>query len=477
MQFISLEFWLFFAGVWLACAWAARSGFALKKRVLVLASWLFYAWWNPPYILLLLATTSVDFWVGQKVAAAASPRRRRAWLLVTLCSNLGLLAYFKYAGFLLRNYSILAHALGWPFQPRPEALSIILPLGISFYTFHTMGYVIDVYRGKSQPCRDPWDFALYVSFFPQLVAGPIMRWGEFGPQLAREAAAQDKPSWQRAAYLVSAGLFKKLVLADSLARYADLIFAHPGWYWGPVTLLAVYAYALQIYFDFSGYTDIAEGLANSLGFRLMPNFDLPYLATSPRDFWRRWHMSLSRWLRDYLYISLGGSRQGWLAMALALMATMLLGGLWHGAAWTFVLWGGYHGALLVLNSIWSRWRGPAPAPGAGSRAARALKVLLTFHAVCLGWVLFRCKDLAGALALLRSFAAPAPFDLEIPWAVVLLVLAGFFFHAWEGRLNKAWREGQRSELSGLGLAAMHALTLVAILARLHREAPFIYFQF
>jgi D-alanyl-lipoteichoic acid acyltransferase DltB (MBOAT superfamily) len=302
----------------------------------------------------------------------------------------------------------------------PLTLHVILPLGISFYTFQEMSYTIDVYRGQTSVCRDPITMAAFVSFFPHLVAGPIMRSSSLIPQIEKEPE-YDWVNVRDGVNLILWGLFKKVVLADPIGAYADTIFAAPQQYSGAGMLLGVYAFAFQIYFDFSAYSQIAMGAARLMGIHLIKNFDLPYMATDISNFWRRWHISLSNWLRDYLYIPLGGSKRGAGRTYINLLVTMILGGLWHGANWTFVLWGAYHGALLAITRV-AKERAP------GFFAARRLEPLLVFinfHLVCIGWIFFRCASLAHVRTVFTRFTAwrPAAFDGDLTWLAILIAIA------------------------------------------------------
>jgi alginate O-acetyltransferase complex protein AlgI len=375
-----------------------------RKAFLVAASWLFYLLWHPPFLLLLLGSTGLDYFLGQRIAATTIPARRRALVLLSVAGNLSVLGYFKYGPFIAGNLGAL---LGW--QGDPPLFDLVLPIGISFYTFESLSYVIDVYRGEP-PCRRWLDFALFLSFFPHLVAGPIVRPRAFLPQLAR-APAISGPVVERALARIAHGFFKKMVLADGLGRYVDTVWLVPDAFPSLNVALAIYAYAFQIYFDFSGYTDIALGLAQLWGFELPENFARPYAATDPRQFWQRWHISLSTWLRDYLYVSLGGNRGGRVRTYANLFVTMVLGGLWHGAAWTFVGWGAYHGAWLVLHRWWQTHRPVPSCPG-------WLRRLGTFHGVCLGWVLFRAPSPTAAAQLLSTLGPAWIPSAAIPAEVV-----------------------------------------------------------
>ncbi|MDA1306433.1 MAG: MBOAT family protein, partial [Acidobacteria bacterium] len=315
--------------------------------MLLVASYVFYGAWDYRFLSLLGISTIIDYVVALRMADAAG-RHRKAWLIVSLVTNLGLLGFFKYFNFFVDSGNALLIALG--VDPMPMRLHIVLPVGISFYTFQTLSYTIDVYRGKLDPTRSLRDFALFVAYFPQLVAGPIERATHLLPQVLNPRRLS-MPLLHQGLWLISWGLFKKMVIANNLAIVVDRTFAAGSGATGAEYLIAIYAFAFQIYCDFSGYSDIARGLAALMGIDLMVNFNNPYAATNPREFWRRWHISLSTWLRDYLYVPLGGNRGALWQTYRALMLTMLLGGIWHGAQWTFVVWGLYHGVWLAVH----RW--------------------------------------------------------------------------------------------------------------------------
>jgi alginate O-acetyltransferase complex protein AlgI len=466
MNFTTLSFVGFFAVVFLVY-WALPRH---RWRMLWLlgASCFFYMSWNPWFILLIFASTSVDYLVALTLEQTASTTRRRLLVLLSVCVNLGILAFFKYTVFMLDTTRAVSNALGVPLSV--PTLKIILPLGISFYTFEAVSYIVDVYRKKIRAIRRPLDYAIYILFFPHLVAGPIVRSGDFLPQVGR----RKRFSWLRlevGVRLIVLGLIKKAVIADHLAAVVDPVFAHPGQY-GPGALwLATIGYALQIYGDFSGYSDMAIGLAHTLGFKLTANFRMPYLATSPSDFWRRWHISLSSWLRDYLYIPLGGSRGGEWATHRNLMLTMTLGGLWHGASWTFVVWGVYHGLLLSVTRLLAL-------PGRLEKLFRPVGVVLTFLAVCVGWVFFRAQSLAAAGVILRGMVGGAiglslaREGVQEVLACLAVILAGHVLGSfrWPARLPQKLP----APLAGAALAA--ALTLYLLLQP-DTGTGFIYFQF
>ncbi len=367
----------------------------VQNLILLAASYFFYGWWDWRFLGLLFASTIFDFTFARVIDATQSAARRHCILVASVVMNLGFLGFFKYFNFFSSNAALFMRSLG--FEASAFTLEVTLPLGISFYVFQSMSYVIDVYRRDLKPCRSFFDFALFVSFFPQLVAGPIERATNLLPQITRpRRLAPDQV--HAGIFLIFAGLYKKLVIADNLAPIADAAFgslsgSSPASPPGLNLIVGAMAFTFQIYGDFSGYSDMARGLAKVMGFDLMLNFRLPYFALSPSDFWRRWHISLSTWLRDYLYVPLGGNRGSRLFTARNMLLTMLLGGLWHGAAWNFVLWGTYHGALLVLYrllapnlGIQNPWRSRRAA--ACSLAQMAFMFLLTV----IGWVLFRSKS-------------------------------------------------------------------------------------
>lgn len=397
MLFNSLDFALFFLVVF--AAYAALP-LRAQNRLLLVASYFFYGCWDWRFLSLIALSTAVDFTVARGLDRSEDPRRRKALLFVSMAINLGVLGFFKYFDFFVGSAEALARTCG--FDPPNLRLGLVLPVGISFYTFQSMSYTIDVYRRQLKPARHFLDYALFVSLFTQLVAGPIER----AAHLLGQVMQPRKITWnglQTGAWLFFWGLFKKVVIGDNVAAWADQVFSGSvAWSTGSV-VLGVYAFALQIYCDFSAYSDMARGLGSCLGFDIMINFRNPYFARDPSDFWRRWHISLSSWLRDYLYIPLGGNRRGPRRTYFNLMATMVLGGLWHGAAWTFVVWGLFHGLLLAVHHLVRGKKAHAAPPTAFGTAWRRLAM---FHAACFGWLLFRAeslRDVGGMLvALVRN---------------------------------------------------------------------------
>jgi D-alanyl-lipoteichoic acid acyltransferase DltB (MBOAT superfamily) len=377
---------------------AVALAFAVARRVsprcgiwaLAFASLIFYAAWKPVYLLLLLASIGFNFWLGLKMEDL---RRRRSFGTFGVAANLAALCYFKYTNFLFDSFTALTGT------PLPF-VNVILPLGISFFTFQQIAYLVDVMRGAKVE-RDIVSYTLFVSFFPHLIAGPLVHHAEMIPQFKRARSGRSSVLAARGLAIFAAGLFKKVVIADNLAQFVTPVFAHldaGGGVTTPWAWLSTLAYTLQIYFDFSGYSDMAIGLALMFGIRLPVNFRSPYKSGSIIEFWRRWHITLSRFLRDYLYIPLGGNRLGEIRRYQNLLVTMLLGGLWHGAAWNFVIWGGLHGLYLCINHLWRAWRGDTPA----STPAKALCWAVTFFAVVIAWVFFRARTAAGAWQMLGS---------------------------------------------------------------------------
>ena len=404
---------------------------------LIIASYVFYMSWNPPFVLLLIFTTVLDYNVALAMGRTDNPRRRKAFLMISLCANLGVLSFFKYGNFANANLRVLLNGLGIPFQPQP--FHIFLPLGISFYTFQAMSYTIDCYRRAREPTHDLISYLLYVTFFPELIAGPIVRSSWFLPQVERHQRFA-WPAFCMGSNLIMMGLVKKMLLADNLGIYVGRVFADPAAATTLEAWIAVYAFAGQIYCDFSGYTDIARGLAYIFGYRLPVNFNLPYLATGFRNFWRRWHITFSTWLRDYLYISLGGSRRSAARNEFNLFATMALGGLWHGANWTFVIWGCLHGAYLAIERALFGIKGLPAVSG----WRRLLAVVVTFHLTCIAWVFFRAATFADAAAMLRHMLFewspmtaqfPVPLSASVPLVALLLAHGLGCWRSWDPTLR------------------------------------------
>ncbi len=470
MNFDSYTFLVFWLAVLLL--YHLPMSWSGKKNVLLGASYVFYAAWNPPFIVLLWISTLVDWHAARKLAASSIQKHKKRWLGLSLFVNLGLLAYFKYSGFVLANLERLLASIGIEHQ-FPEQ-NLILPIGISFYTFQTLSYTIDVYRGSLKPWHSFRDFALFVSFFPQLVAGPIVRAKSLLPQFV----AAPRHGWNSVGLgtaLIILGLFQKNVLADGIfAPVADLYFGMDTTD-GIQAWTASMAFAGQIFCDFAGYSTIAIGVARSLGFRIAMNFNAPYTALGFSDFWRRWHISLSRWLRDYLYVSLGGNRRGqWLTLR-NLMLTMLLGGLWHGAAWTFVAWGALHGTFLVIERVGVRTLGRSLG---GYPFLQPLYALITLAGVLLSWVLFRAESLQQAGAMYQVMLDPRAWTQVINAGadrLALISFAGLVVAQLVFRRHRqeAWLLRLPWWLTALALGSM--LTLLFLSPAPSRA--FIYFQF
>jgi alginate O-acetyltransferase complex protein AlgI len=436
---------------------------------LLLASLYFYMSWNPWLVTLILFSASVDYLSALQMERLRRPWLRRLLLLASVSTNLGLLIFFKYVNFFLASVYALQGWLGG--APAQRFLDIALPLGISFYTFETISYITDVYRGRTRAVSDPLAYALYIFFFPHLVSGPIVRPHHFLPQVQR-LHRFNGDRLQLGVQFFLLGLFKKSVLADNLVATVDPVFAAPGLFASSATWLAVLAYSAQIYLDFSGYSDMAVGLAHMLGYHLPANFDRPYLAASLPEFWRRWHISLSSWLRDYLFIPLGGSRGGQWQTCRNLFATMLLGGLWHGASWTFVAWGAFHGSLLVAHRVLPRWSWRE------STLLRPLAVATTFLMVCVGWVFFRAQTFADAGTILSHLFYPAA-GYALPRgqiATVLAVLAVLAAGHLAGTIGDL-RRRERLLPAGVVGAGLTVLLLLVLLFSPENGKAFLYFQF
>lgn len=428
MLFNSFEFLFFF--VCFVAVYYATSG-RLRIIVCLLASYFFYGCWDYRFLGLILFSTVVDFYVGLKISAASNKAQARKFLLVSLVVNLGLLAVFKYFNFFVDSLITLLHTMGVTLNF--STLSIILPVGISFYTFQTLSYSIDLYRKEITEERDFFRFATYVAFFPQLVAGPIVRAKDLLPQFRKNQKFTFE-NLHAGLYQTLLGFFKKIVVADTVAVLVDKVFFLPENYSFLMVLLGVIFYAFQIYCDFSGYSDIAIGTARILGFTFPENFKTPYFSKGFSEFWRRWHITLSSWLRDYLYISLGGNRNGIFMTYRNLMLTMLLGGLWHGASWNFVFWGALHGSYLVIERNTKRWTSNIPLPGF---FRDAISILCVFALTCFAWIFFRSVDFSTSIIIIKQlnpFSNPYLFNIQhMYWLfkgilVILLLIGIDYFH-------------------------------------------------
>jgi D-alanyl-lipoteichoic acid acyltransferase DltB (MBOAT superfamily) len=459
--------------------------------LLLVASYIFYGAWSEKFLVLLMASTVADYAAGLLIAAASGAQRKRLVLVLSVTANLMVLGAFKYAGFFVSEAVDLLHWLG--FQPNVRTLEIVLPVGISFYTFQSLSYVIDVYRGRLRPTRSLMDYALYVAFFPQLVAGPIERATNLLPQLQRER------SWSGAALesgvqLILWGLFKKVVIADSLAPHVDAVYGDPSAFSGVAVATATVFFAFRIYCDFSGYSDTARGLARTLGFELIVNFDHPYFSRNPVEFWRRWHISLSQWFQDYLYFPLAMRymrKGGWASKYKAHIVSMGLIGLWHGANWTFLLFGLYWGFVIALYLYLQERAAEVGATVARPRLWAVLApvhqtgaVLLTFVIVCVGWVLFRAESLGDAWTVLtRLFSTAGEATVLRPEVIAEPVLWTLVIGLWLVEWLSRNRPALQTAVARSGvprLLVRNALVvgiLFAFLAQRGAPRPFIYFQF
>ena len=452
--------------------------FCLRKKVdarllfVTLFSYYFFYKSSGFYFFLLLIVTVSDFYIARRVARGKYPR---LWLILRLLIDLGLLAYFKYTNFFA---GLIAQMIGGNFQP----WDIFLPVGISFYTFKTISYVVDIYRKKAQPMESLLDYAFYVSFFPTLLAGPITRATDFGPQI-RKPLHISPEMFARGVFFIIIGLFKKAVISDYISQnFVDRIFDNPTLFSGGEVLLGLYGYTIQIYCDFSGYSDMAIGIALLMGYEIPMNFNAPLKADSMTDFWRRWHISLSTWIRDYVYISLGGNRRGKVFMYINQMIAMTACGLWHGASLNFVLWGVIHGALVCIHKFWSQTIMRHDRHYHPSGIRRFFSVLITFHVITFTWILFRCRDFDSAWIMIKQMVTKFNLsvlpDVFIAYKYVfILMLFALFTHflpnSWQNRSIKILQKG------GVVLSAV-AITIVIFIIMQVKSSdvqPFIYFQF
>jgi D-alanyl-lipoteichoic acid acyltransferase DltB (MBOAT superfamily) len=467
--FPTLTFGLFFLAVY-AIAWALKGSNEWRKIFLLVASWIFYGAWDWRFVALLIFSGFLNWGMAQLIIRHdEETKRRKIYLVIGVVGNLSILGWFKYYGFFMEQFTALLSGLGW--ERDLYIMQVVLPVGISFFTFQGMSYLIDIYRRQTEPAK-LLDMVLLMSFFPHLVAGPIVRASHLIPQFA-SVPKLTRGMASMGLLLVVWGLFKKAVIASYLAtEFVDPVFFDPAAHTSLDLILAAYGYSVQIYCDFSAYSDMAIGLAALLGYRFPHNFNQPYRSASLQDFWRRWHISLSSWLRDYLYISLGGSRHGPARLYFALMTTMLLGGLWHGASWNFVIWGGIHGAVLVAERVWRQYR-PEQWPVLPDWAG----IMVTFHIVTLAWIFFRSSTFDGAMQFLAGIGG-LDFSGTIltPLGLALIAL-GTALHALPPdaiqknamrvrRLNAAW--------VGLGTGI---LILIIDAMRPAGVEPFIYYQF
>jgi len=471
MLFNSLSFIVFFVVV-LVFYYSNFLNWKSKKGLLLLASYIFYGMWNPPLVILLWISTMIDWTAGKRLAVEENQRKRKMWLYLSMAVNLGFLGFFKYGDFLLENFTSMMNSIGVEYQAKP--MDIILPMGISFYTFQTMSYTIDMYHKKNKRARTFLDFALYVTFFPQLVAGPIVRAKDLITQFYEPKKATVKQFiWGM--FLLTLGLFQKVVLADTLlSNTADTVFK-PGQvlnFWDAWS--GTLAFSGQIFFDFAGYSTCAIGIALMLGIILPDNFRYPYASLGFSDLWDRWHISLSSWLRDYLYIPLGGNRHGITRMYAALMITMLLGGLWHGAAWTFIVWGGLHGTYLILEKLQKQYL-----PFKITAWNGMFLALVTYTCVNFTWVFFRAREFDTAWNMIQSMLFLNPEGIKVLESfdiIKVFVLIGVLFVTHWFMRNTSVKEVS-TKISPLLLSIVWAVMFFLIVISQGSGEQFIYFQF
>ncbi|MEO8994023.1 MAG: MBOAT family O-acyltransferase [Rhodanobacter sp.] len=470
MMFDTFQYWLFFAATLAVLAFLRHRP---AKVVLVVASFVFYGFWDWRFCALLAASIVANYLFGLAIDRREGAARKRAVTLAVVF-NLGVLGFFKYANFFIDSFASL-----FGVDANGMLLNIVLPVGISFFTFEGIAYAVDIYRRQMRAVRDPVDFSLFISFFPHLVAGPIIRPMDFFPQLSqRDALTSEDSRWGMREILK--GLIKKVAFANWFAPIAD------AWYTGTLyqdasvpAWAGVLAFSMQIYFDFSGYTDIARGCARLLGYRFPPNFERPYLSSNPTEFWRRWHISLSFWLRDYLYISLGGNRRGVPRTYLNLLIVMGLGGLWHGASWNFGIWGLYHGFLMVWHRLWRKAiSGTRAEKLVDSRWLTPLWISLTFVIVTLGWIPFRAPDFASSMATFSALLQPQNWDFASTHPAILIVPIGTLIFCLIDR-DRRWQDWlvERASLPTAALAGALALLFLEVFAQIDAQVPFVYFQF
>lgn len=457
--------------------WLLHKKHNLKIIYTILFSLFFYYKSSGIYFLILIGSTIIDYTLANLIWKAEDRFTKKALLVFSLVINLGMLGYFKYTNFL---FEIFANLSGGNFQP----LDIVLPVGVSFFTFQSLSYTIDIYRKEIEPVKHIWDYAFFVSFFPQLVAGPIVRAKDFLPQVAKDPIVTLE-MFGRGVFLICIGLFKKAVISDYISiNFVDRIFDNPTLYSGFECLMGVYGYALQIYCDFSGYSDMAIGVALLFGYELCKNFDSPYQSLNITEFWRRWHISLSTWLKDYLYISLGGNRKGKWRTYFNLIVTMLLGGLWHGAGGKFILWGGLHGVALAGHKFYleqkESWK---PIHRFfNSQAGKILAWLLTFHFVCFCWIYFRASNMNNASDVIHqilysfNWTVIPQFAEGYPYIILAFVI-GYALHM----MPRSWEDRTRQELTYAPTFAKGVAILIMIIlvtqVKSSEVLPFIYFQF
>ncbi|CAD5919043.1 MBOAT family O-acyltransferase [Planktothrix agardhii] len=468
MLFTEFRFIVFFIIVF-SVHWTLQKN-QHRKILLLLCSYIFYGAWDWRFLSLIWISTFIDYWVGIYLSKTQDNSLKKKWLIFSLITNLGILGLFKYFNFFTASASQFFNFLGLPLDF--PTLNVILPAGISFYTFQTLSYSIDVYQGKLKAVKNILDFALFVSFFPQLVAGPIVRASTFLPQL-ETARKFEQIHFKDCFILFLIGFIKKACISDRFSPIVDQFFSDPEAYTAFSAWLGVLLYTVQIYCDFSGYTDMAIATARLLGYELCINFNFPYFASNISDFWRRWHISLSTWLRDYLYIPLGGNRGGKLTNYRNLMATMVLGGLWHGAGWTFVIWGTLHGIALIIQREWSDNRLKFSSL---TQIVKLISPLLTFYWVCVAWIFFRSVDLQTALITINSFvlfqsSGAKTLSFNLVWVLLGLAIVHYATY-------KHWLNYKLEKIPNSIFAMLYGVTVAVVLMVIAPQySAFIYFQF
>ena len=473
MLFNSLDFAIFLPIVFLLYWFVAQKNLKLQNALIVVASYVFYGWWDWRFLSLIIFSTVVDYTIGQKLRNEKQQSKRKVLLWTSIIVNLGFLGFFKYYNFFLENFVDAFSLFGM--QINANSLNIILPVGISFYTFQTLSYTIDVYRKKLEPTKDFMAFSAFVCFFPQLVAGPIERADNLLPQISKKRIFKES-FFREAVVQICVGLFRKIVIADTLADYVDIIYGDITLYNSSTILLATFFYTFQIYFDFSGYSDIAIGTAKLFGIKFKQNFNLPYFSKSLTEFWRKWHMSLSFWLRDYLYISLGGNRKGIKITYRNLMITMLLGGLWHGSSWNFIIWGGIHGVVLSIEKLLNS--------KIKSKIINNLSFFgypITFITVLFSWIFFRAENLESSIfAISKIFqfnlSFPIISNINIMTNSILMLFIGLLFDSYL-YFKKVNLEDLGSKLNLSKIIVFCSVVIVLINLFYSSSDNFIYFQF
>lgn len=478
MLFNSLEFAIFLPVVFILYWFVVHKNLKLQNLLIVVASYFFYGWWDARFLILILFSTVLDYLVGLYLHKEENPFRRKLLLVVSVCANLGLLGFFKYFNFFISNFSAAFTFFGYPLHL--GTLSIILPVGISFYTFQSLSYTIDVYRKKIEPTKDFITFAAFISFFPQLFAGPIERAAHLLPQFINKRVFKYQNAVDGLRQILW-GVFKKVVIADASAYYVNMIFANIPGYSGSTLLVGIILFSFQIYGDFSGYTDITLGVARLFGFDLMKNFSFPYFSRDIAEFWRRWHISLSTWFRDYVYIPLGGSKGNLIQKVRNVLIIFLLSGFWHGAKWTFLVWGALNALyfLPLLISKNNRKNIDTIAEGKLFPSLRDIfAVVTTFSLVTFSWIFFRAESISDAVKYIRTIFSSSTFSVPEVFPLSLFIVIIFFFIVeWLGRTHNYAIEKVATKLPRIAEIAFYYFLIFIIFAFWGSSQQFIYFQF